>query len=144
MRNGDYNLSEIITEFDLGIPEKLRSKDTEYPYYARINRAASQKFSGKEYEIGLEGVPWNVFHTKYAMCLHVVRGEFKEAAKLMQSAEINTSIGQHGFRTWPIFREFRESEEFRGMYKILFGNEYSPDLEADSDVSPEDETECSA
>ena len=142
MNAGEYNLAEIITEFDLAIPDKLRSKDTEYLYFARINRAFAQKFSGKDFEKGLEGVPWNVFHPKYALCLHVLRDEFVEAAKLMQSDEIKSSVGQEGFRTWPVFREFREKEEFRNVYKELYGDDYIPDLEKDTELKVEQESKA--
>ncbi|WP_076421201.1 hypothetical protein [Colwellia sp. UCD-KL20] len=47
MNLGEYSLAEVITEFDLAIPEKLRSSGSEFLYFSKINRAVSQKFQGK-------------------------------------------------------------------------------------------------
>lgn len=127
MDEGEYGLAETIASFDLDIPEKLRSQDTEFLYFARVNRAIAQKFSGKDFENGLKGVHWNVFHPKYALCLHALRDEFDEAANLMLSEEIKKEVGQTGLKTWPAFRGFRDTEQFKTTYKILYGVEYVTD-----------------
>lgn len=129
---GDNELAEVITNYDLNIPAKLRSDDSENEYYARINRAIAQKRQGKDYEMGLDGVPWKAFHTKYKLCLHVLRDEFEEAALLMASDDVITSIKIDGFRTWPIFKEFRTTQIFRDTYKNIFEQEYVPDPERDA------------
>ena len=142
MNAGEYNLSEVITEFDLAIPEKLRSEETEYLYFAKINRAISHKFQDKDFEDGLKGVPWNVFHPKYSLCLHVLREEYEDASKLMLSEEIKTSVGKEGLRTWPVFRIFRESDEFKEAYKDIFGDEYIPNFEKDAQLKTEQENKA--
>ena len=60
----DNSLVEIITNYDLNIPSKFRSEDSENEYYARINRAIAQKRLGVNFEKGLEGPPWKAFHPK--------------------------------------------------------------------------------
>jgi len=129
---GDNSLVEVITSFDLAIPEKLRSEDPEFAYFARVNRAIAQKRLEKDFEKGLEGVHWSVFHPKYGLCLHVLRDEFDDAAKLMGSQEIVDAIGIEGFRTWPVFREFRATPQFKERYKAVFGEDYVPDPERDA------------
>ena len=142
MNLGEYSLSEIITDFDLAIPDKLRSTDTEFLYFAKINRAISQKFQGKDFEKGLSVDPWQVFHPKYSLSIHVLRDEYSEAAKLMMSDEIKSSIGREGFRAWPVFKLFRETEEFKASYKMIYGEEYVPDLEKDSELKEEQENKA--
>lgn len=142
MNLGEYHLSELITDFDIAIPEKLRSAGTEYLYFAKINRAVSQKFQNKDFEKGLLDDPWKVFHPKYALVIHVLRDEFCEAAKLMNSDEIKSSVGKEGFRGWPVFKLFRESEEFKNSYKELFGHEYYPDYKNDSKLKEAQENKA--
>jgi len=133
MRAGDYKLAELISSFDIGIPDKLRSKNTEFPYFARINKAASLKFQNKEFESCLESVPWSAFHPKYALCLHILREEFDQAIDLMKTPEIQTSVGDSGFRGWPIFRDFRETNEFLSVYEEVFNKKFEPELD-DTDI----------
>lgn len=142
MNLGEYSLSEVITEFDLAVPEKLRSSDTEYLYFAKINRAVSQKFQGKDFEKGLSEDPWQVFHPKYALSIHVLREEFSDAARLMKSDEIKSSVGQEGFRAWPVFKSFRETNEFKEAYKDIYGDEYAPDYVKDSKLKQEQENKA--
>lgn len=148
---GDYELAEVITTYDLNIPAGLRSGDCENEYYARINRAIAQKRQGKDFEVGLKGVPWQAFHTKYKLCLHVLRDEFEQAAAMMPSDNILAEVGIEGFRTWPIFKDFRGSNEFRVAYMDVFKQEYAPDPERDASsialqeavIEPEHEVELS-
>lgn len=132
LNSGDNELAEVITTYDLNIPAGLRSDDCENEYYARINRAIAQKRQGKDFEAGLKGVPWQVFHTKYKLCLHVLRDEFEQAASMMTSEDIIAEVGIEGFRTWPIFKDFRSSSEFRVAYMKVFNQEYAPDPERDA------------
>jgi len=139
MNAGEYKISKIVTEFDINIPQKLRSDDDENIYYALINRAISLKFSGQDFEVGIQDIPWKAFHPKYALCLHVLREEFCEAAEMMKSDEIKSSIGVEGFRAWPVFREFRESDEFKQSYSELYGESYVPDIEKDAEIKAKQE-----
>lgn len=50
----DNSLVGIITNYDLNIPAKFRSDDSENEYYARINRAVAQKRLGFDFEKGLK------------------------------------------------------------------------------------------
>ena len=129
---GDNELAVTITDFDLSIPDQLRSDGAEYKYFATVNRAIAQKRLGHDFESRLEGVPWAAFHPKYHICLHALRDEFSDAAKLMHSEEVVDKISITGFRTWPVFREFRASEEFKVAYREVFGEPYVPDPERDA------------
>lgn len=128
----EWELAERVCDFDLSIPDTLRSGDeNEFKYYALINRAIAQKHLGKDIETGLSGIPWAAFHPKYSMCLHILRDEYKEAKRLMLSPAVVEEVTQHGFRTWPVFRNFRDSAEFKDGYLELFGEEYVLDPEKD-------------
>lgn len=51
---------------------------------------------------------------------------------MMSSGEIIDVIGLECFRTWPVFYDFRTSEQFKTAYKVAFGDEYLPDPERDA------------
>ena len=136
MNSGDYNLAETVADFDLGMPDKLRSKDTEYLYFARINRAIAQKFAGKEFKKGLEGVHWQAFHPKYSLALAVLEDDFDKAIEMIKSATIQESIGKIGLRTWPLFKKLRGSEVFKETYLKLYEEEYVPDPQESLEETP--------
>ena len=144
--SGEWELAERVCNFNLSIPDKLRSSDDhEFKYYALINRAIAQKNLEKDIEPGLLGVPWAAFHPKYSMALHILRDDYDSAKKLMATPSVEEEVTQHGFRTWPLFRNFRESTQFKEAYQELYGEEYILDPEKDKSVDdeplPEPETE---
>lgn len=139
LNSGDYNLAEVICDFDLGIPEKLRSKDIEFIYFARINRAIAQKFAGKEFETGLQGVHWKAFHPKYELALNVLHDEYEKAGEAMKSVAIQDSVGKIGFRSWPLYKKFRNTNIFKESYLGVYKEEYIPDPEKDLEDNSIDE-----
>lgn len=140
LNSGDYNLAEIVCEFDLGIPEKFRSSDNECIYFARINRAIAQKFAGKDFQAGLNGVHWQAFHPKYSLALDVLHEKYDSAAEAMKSSAIQDSVGKIGFRSWPLFKEFRNTDIFKQTYQEIYEEEYVPDPKKDfEDESVADE-----
>ena len=126
LNSGDYDLAEIVCEFYLGIPEKLRSTDNELIYFVKINRALAQKFNKKEFRNGLLKENWNAFHPKYQLALAVLNDKFEEAGNLMKKEAIQDSIGKLGFRIWPLFKDFRATEIFQKVYKDLYNETFTP------------------
>lgn len=140
----EWELAERICEYDLSIPDKFKSSQTEFKYYALINRAFAQKFQSKAFEEGLNGAPWTAFHPKYLLCLHVLKEEYDKASDLMKKSSTFEEIGKQGFRTWPIFKLFRNTPEFSDAYKEIFSEEYAIDPDTDIkyieiDVEPNEE-----
>src|SRR6202035_3213240 len=127
---GDWELAEIITDFEIAIPEKLRAGGEQY-FFAVINRAIAQKFGGKDYKSGLKGITWDAFHPKYKLALEVLNDDFGKAEKTMQNEAVKEAIGEDGFRSWPLFRKFRSTEEFARAYKEMFRRNYVPDPKRD-------------
>lgn len=129
LNNGDFTLAKIICEYDINLPKKFRSDDGELYYFAIINRAIALKFLNENFEDGLKEICWDAFHTKYKLCLHVLRDEFDKAKLLMKSQDVIDAIKKEGFRNWPIFREFRKSTQFKQTYNEIFNEEFILDPE---------------
>ena len=129
LNNGDFELAKLICDYDINLPAKFRSSDGEMYYYALINRAIAIKFLGEDFEQGLKEICWDAFHPKYKICLHVLRDEFDEAAILMKNEDVIEKITKIGFRTWPVFREFRGSTQFVQAYKEIFKEDFIVDPE---------------
>lgn len=130
LSSADWGLAENIADFNINIPEKLRARG-EYRYFAIINRAVAQKFSGKKFDNGLAGIDWDAFHPKYKLAIQVLNDDFDSAEKSMQSDAVKEAIDKIGFRSWPLFRTFRDSPQFVRGYKALFNEDYIPDLRKD-------------
>ena len=125
LNSGDWYIADVICDYYANIPEALRTSNLQYYYFALINRAIAQKGLARNFEKGLQGVHWDSFHPKYKLAVSVLRDNFEEAGKLMRNQAVIEEVTEHGFRTWPLFRDFRESAEFKSAYFDSFGNEYS-------------------
>ena len=122
-----WDLSERIFDFALGIPEDLASKG-EMKYYFLLNQCIARKFSGKPIEECLHSVDWAPFHPKYHFAVAVLEDRFADAETLMRSQAVQDEITEEFFKTWPLLREFRNSEEFQRAFKDIFGKDYGDEL----------------
>ena len=103
--SGDWAFAEMVADFHVHIPEKLRGSGEDY-YFAIVNRAIAQKFAGKEYKSGLKGPAWGAFHPSFTSSLEVLDDEFGKAEQTMRNQAVKEAIGLTGFRTWPLFKSF--------------------------------------
>lgn len=91
-----------------------------------VNRAIALKFSGEKETSKrmLDQIDWSSANVKFTLAVHVLRDEFSAAEKVMSSMNGKDPIDEEGFRTWPLFREFRKSDHFRRAFKKIYGKEF--------------------
>lgn len=122
-----WELADRIFVFALGIPEDLASKG-EWKYYFLLNRCIARKFGGKSIDECLHSVDWTPFHPKYHFAVAVLEDRFADAETLMRSQAVQAEVTEENFKTWPLLREFRNSEEFQMAFKDIFGKDYGDEL----------------
>ena len=115
-----WKLAELVFDFAINIPEKYRSKGEVY-YYFIINKAIALKEQGKQIENLISKVDWSAFHPKFNLAVSVLSDDFKKAEKLMITESVKEALTEESFRTFPLFRKFRQSEEFKRAYKVNSG-----------------------
>ena len=55
----------------------------------------------------------------------VLTGAFAEAAKLMLKLKEGGEIKKGDYRDWPLFKRFRDSEQFLMAYEQIFGHPFA-------------------
>jgi hypothetical protein len=91
-----------------------------------INRAQAYKWRGDQgkCEDILKKEDWSACGFKFALSNAVLFGQFEKASRLMKNIGKDGEIGEHGYHTWPLFKEFRKSSEFLSSYNEVFGKPY--------------------
>lgn len=104
-----------------------------------INLAIASKF-GNIGDVAqcLRAEDWSDCATHFKLAKLVLEDRFDEAASLMK--RIGTEgefVTRSAYDAWPLFKAFRESEQFRSTYKDLFGEEFVVEKAAgDAEVPP--------
>lgn len=101
-----------------------------------INRAIASKF-GKigSYEEILEEEDWSDCDVPFQLAVTVLNNKFDEAVTLMkQIGAQHTFLNRLAYDTWPLFREFRDTSQFRDAYRELFGDELKLPNKDDNDL----------
>lgn len=73
----------------------------------------------------LKAEDWTAAIREFRLAMCVLRGEYGDAAKVMQaigkSGELITELSYH---QWPLFHEFRRTQNFQRAYKKVFGRPF--------------------
>lgn len=125
LESENYSLAEKIFDFALEIPEKFIADDQHRKIFL-INRCIALYYQDRtaDMEKSLAAVDWSAMHPKFLLAVHTLRRQWNEAIEIMGKADLT----EKEFINWPLFRDFRKTEEFRAKFKILFGKDptYEP------------------
>lgn len=123
-----WDLAGIVFDFALGLPGRFISSDETYKRYL-VNRCIALKQSGREKEKLnlLDSVDWSATHPRFVLAVNVLKEEYEQAETVMSSMN-GRDPSEHDFLTWPLFRDFRETECFRRAFKRLYDKEYEVEV----------------
>jgi hypothetical protein len=145
-----YNLIHV-NEFPLAIElltfatETIRKHSSEEIYlYMRLNKAQAHKWSAQITECNsiLDEIDWTAKSPKFRMVRLALRDEFDDAASLMQTIGPNGEVSLADYYDWPVFREFRRSDQFKSALREVFGVEFQ--LMESAPTAPSNEEESPA
>ena len=97
-----------------------------------VNYSQALKRSGKIEEANklLKDIDWSATSNEFKLADLVLRDCWDEAAMLMREIGANDSIlTEDSYHLWPLFLEFRETEQFFRAYHEIFSHSYSEKLE---------------
>jgi len=67
---------------------------------------------------------------EFKLAKAVLNDDFAEAAEVMLAiGKAGQLVGELAYHTWPLFKRFRESEQFRVVYEKIYGVSYVSKLE---------------
>lgn len=100
--------------------------DQEIVCVLTINKALAHYLSDKKEECKnvLKKHDWSATNDKFKLAIAVLNEDYETAIDLMKSVGTsNKHINQDAYREWPLFRQFRKTDEFKAAYKEIFNEE---------------------
>jgi hypothetical protein len=100
-----------------------------------VNYAQALKRDGKldQAKKILNEVDWSAVANDFKLARTVLLEEYDHAAVLMRSiGEKGQLLKEEAYHTWPLFIEFRETEQFAQAYQEVFGHPYAEKLREDA------------
>lgn len=119
--NESYDIAINILEFAVEVLKK--NVNDEYKYFFVVNLAQSYKWKGdskKCIEI-LGNVNWAPLSDSFRLANAVLSDNFTEAIFFMRRIGTRGVVSKFNYCEWPLFNEFRKSQEFAAVYNEIFG-----------------------
>ncbi|TFG75550.1 MAG: hypothetical protein E4H21_08570 [Thermodesulfobacteriales bacterium] len=122
-----WELAKVVFDFALAIPKNLVSDDEMHKIYV-INACICLKALGQKKRMNtlLDAVDWSSASSKFVLAINVLKEKYEEAEKVMSTMNGKDPINEESFRSWPLFREFRETEYFVTAFKKIYKRDYEP------------------
>lgn len=137
-----YDLATRLLEFGVKTLPRHGSEVTKRIFV--INLAQAYKFSGKEQECldDLSKMDWSACTEQFNLCVAVLKDDFAGAAQIMLLIGVAGTISRQEYIDWPVFRKFRESDEFKDAYIQMFKETpHTVQTVSEAAQSPKDEVE---
>ena len=119
---GNYDLAIILGVFATETLKKHSSDVARRRFL--VNLAQAYKWAGKADTARkiLDAEDWSACSSLFQLAVAVLRDEFKAAAGLMKLVSIGDELKANDYRDWPLFKEFRKSQEFIETYQSIYGH----------------------
>lgn len=127
LKSERWDLAARLFDFAINIPSNLRSDD-EVHYFHRFNFCIAAKHGGRDFSGVLKSIDWKPLHPKYHLAIAVLEDRFSDAAQLMREPAVLKEVDKHDLLSWPLFREFRNTADFKTSYKEVFGEDFEVEL----------------
>jgi hypothetical protein len=134
MSNGIYDLAKALLEFGL---HDMMKADGRMKTVLQVNLAQAHKWLGDKdgFHKVMRQIDWSAQRDEFRLCQAVLEDKFSRAGHLMRQIHgSDSAIPDFGYITWPIFKEFRKSDEFTRVFTELFGDNYEFEEKRDSSL----------
>lgn len=130
----DWARAETFAEFELNLPKV--SSDL-HRKVSMINYVIALKFSGAADRAMavLEKTDWSSSALDFRLAESVLSVRNDAAAQTMRTiGRSGVLVDEAAYHTWPLFREFRGTEEFRAAYEEIYGHAFVAELRGTADA----------
>jgi len=120
----EYALAETLLIFATEILRRHASAEIELVF--KVNLAIAYKWQGKGEDCRriLDSVDWSPLSDKFQLAVAVLRDDFDSAGRIMRAIGASSRPTKAEYRDWPLFREFRKSEQFTQAFHEVFGEPF--------------------
>jgi hypothetical protein len=119
-----FNLACRLLDFACTILKKFSSEQCRLTMVA--NRAQAYKWAGDPERCKniLSAEDWSACGPQFHLAISVLNDRFEEAAGIMRAIGPKGVVKEEFYQEWPMFREFRKSDEFASAYQEVFGGPF--------------------
>jgi len=124
MSSKQYKLADIMLEFSCA---QTKHFDDAISNIFTVNKALSQylqKNKKKAKEI-INAKDWSASSDDFKLAHLALTDDFEGCFLLMKKMGSDGEVDKENYMTWPLFTELRQKEEFKTIFKELFGEEYT-------------------
>jgi len=130
-----FTLATNLLDFATSVLKKHGSEQSRRRLV--VNLAQAYKWTGKEDEASeiMNAEDWSATGLDFQLVKAVLEDDFKQASDVMLQIGCDGIIKKNDYSDWPIFREFRKSDEFLTNFKQLFGDNFQQFVVEDRNVT---------
>lgn len=124
LHEGKPHLAANLLDFATEVLKK--HSDEEFRLMKVMNRAQAYKWIGNNEKCIhiLNAEDWSATSNRFKLSEAVLRDNFSTATVIMEQIGSDGSIKKDEYREWPLFREFRKSNEFLKAFEEIFGEKF--------------------
>ena len=121
----NYELAKTLLDF--GVNTLKRHSSDEDRRVLIINLAQSHKWLGEPETCNeiLDKEDWSSCSDKFKLGIAVLQDNFDEAVSIMKRIGPEGEVSDGDYKTWPLFKEFRKSEQLESTFEEIFGKPFS-------------------
>ncbi|WP_353931744.1 hypothetical protein WJM97_03930 [Okeanomitos corallinicola TIOX110] len=128
LTSNDYLLANLILDFAMQEPSIFKKMADGTKLLVILNKAQTLKWEGKNQDAIdnlLKDTNWNILSDEFKLANAVLIDNFDDAYQIMKKIGNNSKmISKIHYREWPIFREFRKSQQFLQGYEEVFSEPF--------------------
>jgi hypothetical protein len=121
----DYHLACALLDF--GCEHFKKFSDEWKQLVLTVNRAQSHKWRGDADRCAaiMKSIDWSAKGDEFKLADAALAERWDEAFLAMKRIGPKGPVQQNSYRDWPVFKQLREQEQFKAVYKEIFGTEFS-------------------
>lgn len=124
LRQGQLSLSTTLLDFATNILKKHYNEESKNVFI--VNKALAQKLmtNTEECKSIVHAKDWSACSDKFKIAKEALLDNFDEVVKLMRKIGSDGEVTKLHYKIWPLFSEFRKTEQFLDAFEEIFKEEY--------------------
>jgi hypothetical protein len=124
LKDGSYDLATVLSEF-ANCTFKKRFSSERYRLVFLVNNALAYYLKGdkKGCEQILSQQDWSALSGEFKLAEQVLKEQFDSATDIIKKIGRNSTPRKGDYLYWPLFTEFRKTEQFRTALRDVFGED---------------------
>lgn len=120
-----YDLAIVLADFALKIPKAYLTDSLRRMMVVNYSQAYKWKGNQAQAVKIIDSHDWSSCSDMFKLAVAVIKDDFKEAVALMRKMG-SSGPDKHEYRCWPLFNDFRKTQDFLDAYQSIFGQALEP------------------